>query len=504
MALRPKARRFTRRPVQTQARVLRRLLRRAADTEWGRRFAFGQLARQPDVVAAFQARVPLHTYEDVKGDIARIRQGEADILWPGTVKHFAVSSGTVSAGKILPLSRETMRRNLVFSFGVGLQYVWSSGNVRTLWGQRLTMGGQVLRDETYPGNLVGEVSGFLAEAVPPKLRFLHRGMAPEITAIRDWPKRMSATVDFALGRDIRVFVGVPPWAIVLFKLAIERHNERHDTRVRTVGEIWPNLGVFVSGGTALSSYRDLLVDLIGLPNLHYMEAYGASEGFFAYQATPDDDDMLLDLDCDIFYEFIRLEELGDASARRYTIEQVESGVRYVPYVSTCSGLWAYLVGDVIRFTSISPHKIVVAGRTAEMLDRYGQAVFAEEARETIERASRHCGAFVAEYHLTCRPPSAERPAYLEWLIEFASAPGDLDGFRDNLESVLCDLNRHYQNRRDSGSFDVAEVRLLSPGTFAAWLKSSRSYVSAQTKVPRLSEDTAPADALLAISQERRS
>ena len=502
MPLMRNARRFTLAPVQTQVAVLRRLLRRASKTEWGRKYNFASLAREPDVITAYQAAVPLHTYSDIAADVQRTRQGEADVLWPGTMRHFAVSSGTVSKGKILPLSREMVRRNIQFSFGVALQYLCTTRNRRILFGRQISMPGRIAEDTQYPGTLIGEVSGFLLESIPAQFRFLYRNISHTVAFLPHWNDKLSAVVDYALSHDIRVIVTVPSWAIALFKMAIQRHNLRNGTDVRTVGEIWPNLQLFVSGGVALSSYRALLETLIGLPNMHFLETYGASEGFFSYQVELGDPSMLLHLDNGLFYEFVRIDEMDAGTPRRYAINKVETGVRYVPYVTTCSGLWAYGVGDVVRFTSVCPHKIQVVGRTTEMLDRYGEKVVGEQVRQTIERVCQQTGAFVAEYHVTSRAPTESQMPKLEWLVEFVTPPHCMESFATGLDTTLREISRHYHIRREANAFDRPLLTPLSPGTFLAWLQSSRSFVSTQTKVQRMSEDTTIADSLVALERSR--
>ena len=502
MSLRRKARRFTQHPVRTQAAVLRRLLRVAAGTEWGRRYEFADLAQEPDVITAYQQAVPLHTYSDVAEDVHRTRLGEPDILWPGRTRHFAVSSGTASAGTILPLSREMVRRNILFSFGVAQQYLHTTRNYRILLGSQISMPGRIEEDLEYPGTFVGETSGFLLDSIPPQFRFVYRNISHNLASLPHWNDKLSAIVDRALDQDIRLIATVPSWAVSLFRMAIERYNRQHGTTVETVGEIWPNLQLFISGGVALSSYRALLEQQIGLPEMHYLETYGASEGFFSYQVELDDPNMLLDLDNGLFFEFLRFDAMDERPVRRYSIAEVEAGVRYVPCVTSCSGLWAYPVGDVVRFTSIAPHKIQVAGRTSEMLDRYGEKVFGEDARLAITRVCQALGVSASDYHVTTRAPSRARMPKLHWLVEFEAPPVSMQEFAGALDAALCDLNRHYRIRREAEAFDAPQVTALSPGSFARWLQISRRRVGIQSKVRRLSEDTATADALTTLERER--
>jgi hypothetical protein len=284
---------------------------------------------------------------------------------------------------------------------------------------------------------------------------------------------------------------------VFFRELMQLHNQRKRS-VSTVGEIWPNLQVFVSGGVALSSYRDLLYETIGLKNLNFLETYGASEGFFSYQSGLEDPSMLLHLKNGVFFEFVRMDELGDPSAKRYTIADVEPDVRYGLFVSTCSGLWGYAVGDVVRFTAVEPHKIVVAGRTSEMIDKYGEAVFGDEARAALAIACERTGARVRDYHLAPRPVELNRAPTHQWLIEFEQEPESFDAFAGAIDDHLMEVNRHYQIRREARAFDRPDIVALPHGSFYAWLKSTKRRISGQTKVPRMSEEREIADGVLAL------
>ncbi len=496
--LRP-VKRFTETPVETQTRLLRTLLTRASDTEWGRRFGFADLARAADVVAAYQATVPLHAYEDLRADVDRIRGGAADVMWPGQFQHFAVSSGTASAGKIIPVSREMLLNNKRFSLVVGLHYLSQVGRMRFLLGKHLALPGRIEEDPNFPGTKVGEVSGLQAEFAPLIFKYLLQAIPNELAFLPNWEQKLDAIVTQTMDLDVRMVVMAPTWGLVLFKLLIERYNAKHGTAATTVGEVWPNLQVFISGGVALSSYRTLLEKQIGLPVMHFLETYGASEGFFSFQATLDDPAMLLHLDNGVFFEFIRMDELNTAHPTRYTIANVEAGVRYAPYLTTCSGLWAYGLGDVVRFTETAPHKILVAGRTSEMIDKYGEAVFGEEAREALERACRNTGAQVRDFHIAPRPVQEDRLPAHQWLIEFEHEPDTLDAFATVIDTYLQDVNRHYQIRREAHAFDPPDIALLPPGTFYAWLKENKKAVSSQTKVPRMSEERRVADGVLALA-----
>ena len=492
--------RFAAAPVEAQTRLLRRLLQQATATEWGRRFGFADLARAPDVAAAYQARVPLHHYDALRTDVERIRRGAADVMWPGRFTHFAVSSGTASAGKIIPVSHEMLVKNRRFSVGVGLQYLAATGKARFLFGKHLTLPGRIEEDPAFPGAVIGEVSGLQAEYAPWYFKHGLQALPNEVAFLPHWEHKLDTIVARAMDLDVRMLVMAPTWALVLFKLLIERYNARRGASATTVGEVWPNLQVFISGGVALSSYRAVLEQQIGLPGFDFLETYGASEGFFSFQTDLDDPAMLLHLDNGVYYEFVKRDELNNENPKRYTIAEVEPDVRYAPFLTTCSGLWAYGLGDVVRFTQTTPHKILVAGRTSEMIDTYGEAVFGEEARAAFERACRETGAQVIDFHVAPRPVGLDRLPAHQWLVEFEKEPESLAAFAIVIDQSLQAVNRHYQIRREARAFGLPEIVPVPRGTFYAWLKKTKGAISGQTKVPRLSPERHVADGVLALAQ----
>lgn len=487
---------FKRHPVSTQRTLLRSLLSRAAETEWGKRYDFSDILRASDVVSAYQDRVPLHTYEDIEEDVLRVREGAADVMWPGTITNFAVSSGTVSDGKIIPISQETIDHNRSFSVGTGLHYVKRTLDGRFFLGNHLTLPGRVEEDPNYPGTMAGEISGILAENAPGFFRAFFQAVPNEVSFIPNWEEKLRAIAERTVDQDIRLLVLAPTWAVVLFEELIDIYNERHDETVTTVGEIWPNLQLFISGGVPLRSYRSLLEEKIGM-EIDFLETYGASEGFFSFQDDLADPAMLLHLDNGVFYEFVRLDERGEENPRRYTIADVEPNVRYSLFVTSTSGLWAYEVGDVIRFTQTFPHKITVAGRTSEMIDEYGEALYGDEARAALRYACDETGAQVLDYHIAPRAlENGERPGH-EWIIEFEKSPANLESFSALLDEYLQEVNRHYQMRREARAFEGPTISAVPDGAFYKWLKATKDDISGQTKVPRMSDGREVADGVLA-------
>lgn len=489
----------TRDPGASQERLLRALLTRAAHTEWGQRLGFARIARAEDVVAAYQERIPLHTYDDLGADVGRMRAGEGNILWPGSVRRFAVSGGTTSTGRIIPVSQDTLRKNRRFGVSVGLGYLSRTRNFRYLGGKHLALPGRIEEDPAFPGTLIGEVSGLQYDFAPAYFKVLLQAVPDRLMFLPHWEEKLRAIVDHSVGMDIRSVTMAPTWAYPLFQMLLARHREKYNSGAACVGDVWPNLQLFIAGGVALSSYRAIIERMIGLPGVDFLEVYGASEGFFANQDDLSDTAMRLRLDTGVFYEFVPMSELGACAPTRATVATAEPGVRYAMVVTTCSGLWAYQIGDVVQFTQTALPKIVVAGRTAEIIDRYGEAVLGEEAAASIAKACRATGAQVLHFHVAPGVATVERLPSLQWLIEFTTPPQSAAAFATVLDRHLCAVNRHYQIRREAHAFCEPDLVTLPRGAFYAWLNGGGRRVGGQTKVPRMSGERAIAEALLSFA-----
>ena len=481
-------------PVETQVNLLKYLTSKAATTEWGNRFGFEDIARASDPISLYQERVPVHSYEAFRSDVERIRKGEKDVIWPGVFQHFAVSSGTASAGKIIPLSEEMLNKNRRFTLAVALSYYQAKSSAAFFRGRLLSIPGRIEEDPAFPGTWVGEVSGLQFLFAPWAVRKFYQAVPRDILFLPNWETKLDAIVEHTLDMDVRAIAMVPSWGVVLFKKLMALHEQKTGKTVASVREIWPNLSVFFSGGVALSSYRDLLTHQVG-GGMDFVENYGASEGYISFQDTPNADDMLVHLDNGVFLEF----EPVDGSGPRIPISAVETGVRYRIFVSTCSGLWCYEVGDVVKFTSTHPYRLVVAGRTNEMLDKYGEAVYGDEARAALHEACAKTNAKVANFHIAPVLATTDTLPGHQWLIEFEVPPSNMVDFAEVIDAFLQKVNRHYIIRREAGVFDSPLITPLSEGTFFTWLQKTKKKVSAQTKVPRMSEEREIADALGIIS-----
>ncbi|MGD2153484.1 MAG: GH3 auxin-responsive promoter family protein [Gemmatimonadales bacterium] len=486
-------RRGLRDPVRTQQLLLRKLLSQAALTSWGREHGFARALNYDDLLPAFQERVPLSCYEDFRTYVTRVRAGEADVLWPGRTRHFGISGGTVSAGELIPVSREMLRALARSSLTPGLQYASRGRGLAYLGGKILSIPGGVSEDPERPGVFVGEVSGLMARAMPALLARHLQAVPRQLMLLEDWESKLQQIAALTAGQDIRAIVMVPSWAPLLFDILLARPAEHAARGPARVLDAWPRLQVFFSGGVALRSYRPILEEYLG-DDVDFIESYSASEGFFAFQDDVDASDLLLHVDSGVFYEFVRLEHLDWDRPRRYTLADVEPGVDYALFVSTCSGLWGYGVGDVVRFTSTAPPRLQVVGRTVAILDDYGEALHADEVEQALAAAGRLTGAHCLHFHVTYAPPTGSIPQH-EWLIEFEAPPEDAGAFAAAFDRYLQEHNRHYRIRREPRVLEAPAVTILPAGTCLAYLRRARKRFSAQTKLLAVSPERDVADGL---------
>ncbi|MDH3455595.1 MAG: GH3 auxin-responsive promoter family protein [Gemmatimonadota bacterium] len=478
-------RRALRDPVRTQHRLLRKLLRRAEHTDWGRTHGFAPALQSDDVVQAFQEYQGLNSYHAVRAYVDRARAGEANVLWPGRTRHFGISSGTVSSGQLIPVSPAMLRAMTRSSLVPGLQY----GSVRSfgyLGGKILSIPGGVSEDPARPGVWVGEVSGLMAAAVPNVMSRRFQAIPRQLMLMEGWDEKLQQIATHTARQDIRAIIMVPSWAPMLFDMVLGSSQSDATTHAARVREVWPGLQVFFSGGVALRSYRPILERYLG-SDVDLIESYSASEGFFAFQDDVDACDLLLHVDSGVFYEFVRIEEVDRDRPARHTVADVEPGVDYALFVSTCSGLWAYEVQDVVRFTSTSPLRLRVVGRTGAILDEFGEALHAEEVELALAHAARLTGARCLHHHVTYAPTTGAVTQH-EWLLEFAVAPDDLGAFTAALDGYLQEHNRHYLIRREPGVLAPPAVTVLPSGACVTYLRRHRTRMSAQTKLPSVSPD----------------
>lgn len=427
-------------------------------------------------VEAFQAAVPVRDYEGLKAYVDRAVAGEHDVLWPGQPLYFCKTSGTTSGAKFIPLTSDSMPNHLNSARNALLQFIANSGRADFLDGKMIFLQGSPLLTKTSGGIPMGRLSGIVAHHVPD---YLQANQMPSYTAncIEPWEAKIDAIVEETRDADLRLISGIPSWVQNYFERLLEV------TGAKSVREVFPNLELFVYGGVAFEPYRERFNALVG-GEVPTVELFPASEGFFAYQDTLESSGLRLTIDEGIFYEFIPAESYFDENPPRLTLAEVELGVNYALVVTTNAGLWAYDVGDTVKFTSKTPYRLVVTGRIKHFTSAFGEHVIAEEVESAIQDAMASHGGMVAEFHVAPEVNPEEGLPYHEWLIEFAEPPADLEGFAWAVHSGVAERNPYYRDLIQGSILQPAKVTSVSSGSFQRAM-DNLGKLGGQNKPPRL-------------------
>jgi hypothetical protein len=469
-----------------QRTVLSHLIETAGDTEFGRNHAFSSIKGYDD----FISQVPVNTYEELKGDIDRMRHGEADILWPGKVKWYAKSSGTTNdKSKFIPVSPEGLQK-IHYAGGRDSVAIYLRNNPKSRMfdGKGLILGGSHAPNYNLKDSLVGDLSAILIENINPLVNFV-RVPKKQTALLSDFEVKRERIAEEAMNKNVTNISGVPSWMLSVLTCMMELTGKTH------LEEVWPNIEVFFHGGVAFTPYREQYKRLITSPKMHYMETYNASEGFFGIQDDPDDKAMLLMLDYGVFYEFIPMDG-GDP----VPLWAVETGINYAMVISTSCGLWRYEIGDTIQFTSTNPYKFIISGRTKHFINAFGEELIVDNAEQGLAYACEQTGAEVLEY--TAAPVFMDEKAKCrhQWLIEFSKRPADLQQFADLLDKHLQEINSDYEAKRYKDiTLQHLEIVEARPNLFNDWLKL-RGKLGGQHKVPRLSNSRETIEQLLALQK----
>ena len=478
-------------PLEIQNEILFELISNAQSTVWGKKFNYGDIQSIED----FQRAVPLQSYADIKPYVEMLMAGEKDILWPGEVKWFAKSSGTTSSkSKFIPVTRDSLDDcHMRGPKDVFAQYIKNNPDTKILKGKTLTLGGSHRINNINNNSYFGDLSAILIENVPFWSDFI-RTPSTEIALIEEFEEKIERIIETALEQNITSFSGVPSWNLVLIKQVLEKTGKNN------LLEVWPNIEVFVHGGVNFDPYREQFRKLIPSENMHYMETYNASEGFFGIQDNPHRDDMLLMLDYGIFYEFIPMKDWESENPTVLTLKDVELDENYAMVISTNAGLWRYVIGDTIKFTNKYPFKIKITGRTKHFINAFGEEVIIDNAERAIKIACQHTGAIVNEYTAGPVFMNDNQKGAHQWIIEFEKEPKDLDYFVTVLDNSLKTLNSDYEAKRHKNLALEKPCIVMAPqGTFYKWMKS-RGKIGGQNKIPRLSNNRKYLDELLKILQ----
>ena len=472
-----------------QRGVLDRLLRQAGETEWGKLHHYASIHSYE----AFAQQVPLNSYEELKGPIDRMRQGAANVLWPGRVRWYAKSSGTTAdKSKFIPVSPQGLK-DTHYAGGrdaVAL-YLRNYPKSRLFDGRALILGGSHAPNYNLPGSLVGDLSAILIENINPLVNLV-RTPPKSVALLSDFEEKRDRIARIAMEQRVTNLSGVPSWMMAVLNRMLEISGKE------SVDQVWPELEVFFHGGVAFTPYREQYRRLVRNPEMHYMETYNASEGFFGLQNDPADPAMLLMLDYGVFYEFIPLEELDKPQPQAVPLWAVEAGRNYALVISTSGGLWRYLIGDTVRFTETNPYKFIISGRTKSFINAFGEELIVDNAEKGLQEACRQTGAVVNEYTAAPVFMDSDGKCHHQWVIEFDKAPADLDAFAKILDETLQRVNSDYEAKRFKNiTLQQLQIVQARPGLFHDWLKS-RGKLGGQHKVPRLCNNREIIEQILAL------
>ncbi len=464
-------------PHEVQANLLAQLITAGSSTEYGKKYSFSSIKDLND----FSKALPLTDYEDMKPYIERMMMGEKSILWPGQVKWFSKSSGTTSSkSKFIPVSHINLKHGHIKSSWDVVTLLYHNKPDSMVFAQKnLVMGGTVSTFEKYPDTKYGDISGIMLQNMPPIGRPFY---TPDFhTAVMpNWDKKIERMVEICTKEKVTMFGGVPTWTIVLFRKILEATGKSN------IKEVWPDVQTYVHGGVSFEPYREQFQAFLPFEEMNYVEVYNASEGYFAIQDNASTNDMLLLLDNGSYYEFIPMTCWGTKDEKAIPLSEVKEGENYAIVISTTSGLWRYQPGDTIVFTSTSPYKIKITGRTKHYINVFGEELMVSNAEKALAMTCKELHSSIVDF--TVAPvfiKGKDGKGGHEWAIEFDRFPDNLSNFAALLDSNLKKVNSDYEAKRYK---DMALVQLklnaVPKGTFLGWLES-KGKVGAQNKIPRL-------------------
>jgi hypothetical protein len=480
---------FLKYPNDVQKELLYNLIEFAQDTEIGKKYDFASIKFYKD----FAKKVPIQQYESIEPLIKRSRKGEQNIFWPTNIKWFAKSSGTTnSKSKFIPVSSEALE-DCHFKAGKDMLCLYFNNNedAQLFTGKGLRLGGSsaVYQDNN---SYFGDLSAIIIENLP---FWADYSSAPkqETALMSEWESKIKAIIDETINEDITSLVGVPSWMLMLLNKVLEKTGKNN------ILEVWPNLEVYFHGGVNFNPYREQFKQLIPKKDFKYYEIYNASEGFFAIQDVNNSLDLLLMLDYGIFYEFIPMNKFDGENSIAIPLSKVELHKNYAMVITTNGGLWRYLIGDTVEFTSLSPYRIRITGRTKHFINVFGEELMVENVEKAMQHACLLTGALVIDYTVAPIFMNIDSKGGHEWMIEFKKQPENLEYFTELLDNALKSVNSDYEAKRYHNlTLAMPKINVAKPGLFYNWLKN-HGKLGGQHKVPRLSNTRDFIEELLEMS-----
>jgi hypothetical protein len=477
---------FIKYPNEVQEELLLTLLKTAENTVVGRQYDFNSITHY----SQFSKRIPISSYEDLEPMIEQTRKGMQNIFWPTSIKWFAKSSGTTNAkSKFIPVSNEALE-NCHYKASKDLLSLYLNNNEdsQLFVGKSLRLGGS---KELYEDNntFFGDLSAILIDNMPIWAEFSSTP-SNRVSLMGDWEIKLMAIVQETIYEDVTSLAGVPSWMMVLLNKVLE------ETGKTNLLEIWPNAEVYFHGGVSFDPYREQYKKLFPKSDFNYYEIYNASEGFFAIQDLNNSNDLLLMLDYGIFYEFIPMETFGTTNQKVVRLADVELFKNYAVVITTNSGLWRYLIGDTVRFTSLNPHRIRVTGRTKHFINVFGEELIVENTDKAIAKACLETESEIVDYTVAPVFMEGKKKGAHEWVIEFKKPPENIGFFRKIVDDTLQALNSDYEaKRRNNMTLNPLIINVARPQLFYDWLKE-KDKLGGQNKIPRLSNERTYLEQLL--------
>ncbi|MDB5112498.1 MAG: hypothetical protein JWR67_3612 [Mucilaginibacter sp.] len=482
---------FMKYPNEVQEEWFEQLITIAGNTEWGKKYDYKNI----NSLQEFKQRVPIQNYDTLKPYIERMLKGEKNVLWPSEIRWFAKSSGTTNdRSKFIPVSEESLEE-CHFKGGKDLLTIYFNNrpNARMFTGKILTLGGSHQVSQLNADTSFGDLSAVIMKNLPLWAEF-HRTPDLDITLMENFEEKIEKVALATKDVNVTSLGGVPTWNIVLLKRILEITGKKN------MLEVWPNLELYFHGAVNFTPYREQFKKLIPSDSMYYLETYNASEGFFGIQDTENSGDMLLMLDYGVFYEFLPVENLNDENPETLTLDEVELDKNYALIISTNAGLWRYLIGDTIRFTSLLPYRIQITGRTKHFINAFGEELIIDNAERALDEACQQTGAIIRDYTAAPVYFNDKECGAHEWIIEFEKKPAEFERFVDLLDETLRRINSDYDAKRFK---DMALrrpiVRKAPQGTFFNWMKE-KGKLGGQHKVPRLANNREYIDSILKMME----
>lgn len=466
--------------LEDQKSIFQTLIKEGSKTEFGKEHNFKTIHSHDD----FVKQVPIRNYEQFEPYLEKIKNGKHNILWKGQPIYLAKTSGTTSGVKYIPITKDSISNHINTARNAILCYMAETGKTEFANGKMIFLSGSP-ELERVGGIPTGRLSGIVNHHVP---RYLRSNQLPsfETNCINDWEEKLGKIVDETIDQNMTLISGIPPWIQMYF-------DELQNRTGKKIKEIFPQFSLLIQGGVNFEPYKQKLFDSIG-KKLDTIELFPASEGFFAFQDAQNEEGLLLNTKSGIFFEFVPADQIFNENPIRLTLEQVELNKNYALVISSNAGLWAYNIGDTVKFVNLNPYRLVVTGRTKHFISAFGEHVISEEVDEAIMEACAAASAAITEFTVAPYISSREEKSYHEWFIEFEKEPADLSHFANELDRLMCEKNIYYKDLIEGNILDKLKIRKVQKNGFIQYMKQE-GKLGGQNKVPRLSNDRKLAEGL---------